>query len=470
MLKDMNDTIAAVATPLGEGGIGIVRVSGSKALKIADKIFLSRNAGKPSKFASFSVHYGFIVDISRAGNNRSERKVIDEVLLTVMRAPRTYTKEDILEINCHSGIVALRKVLDVVLRNGARLAQPGEFTQRAFLNGRIDLVQAEGVLNVISAKTDIAFNSALSQLRGGLSQRINEIRVKLIEIIAPLEAAIDFPEEPQPKANKIRLIARLEAVRENVCRLIANADKGIMLQNGISVVLAGAANVGKSSIMNALLDYERVIVTHISGTTRDVVEEVINIDGVPVRIADTAGIEDSSCEITQQSIRRSLLFLERSDLVLFVLDASRKLSEADMRVAERIKDKKVVVVINKTDLAQRLDITRVKKTLPKSPVIRVSALEKKGLPGLEKQIIRMFFRGEISAGSEMFVTTARQKEALENCYQALLSAVEAARGNHYDECLLFELRQAVHAVNDVIGANINENVLDAIFSRFCIGK
>ncbi|MFH1460649.1 MAG: tRNA uridine-5-carboxymethylaminomethyl(34) synthesis GTPase MnmE [Candidatus Omnitrophota bacterium] len=306
------DTIAAVATAWGEGGIGIIRLSGPKAISIVDKIFIAKNKKKLNIAPSFTLHYGFIQDKQKSAvkKNKYNKKteIIDEVIVSLMRSPYTYTREDVLEINSHGGIVAVKKILNLVLKQGARLANPGEFTQRAFLNGRIDLIQAEAVLNIVNAKTEAALAPAMAQLQGVLSAKINILKNSLIEIIAPLEAEIDFPDESVDRVFRRRLAKKLKLTLSQIKIILNDADKGIMLQNGISMVLAGAANVGKSSLMNAFVDYERVIVTHISGTTRDVVEELINIKGVPVKIADTAGIMNSSCVITKESVSRSLIF------------------------------------------------------------------------------------------------------------------------------------------------------------------
>ncbi|MCG2711121.1 MAG: tRNA uridine-5-carboxymethylaminomethyl(34) synthesis GTPase MnmE [Candidatus Omnitrophica bacterium] len=470
MQINLKDTIAAISTPLGIGGIGIIRLSGKNALKIGDKVFRSKNGRKISKAAGFTVHYGHIVERSTIKLKNAKTKVIDEALVTVMRAPRTYTKEDVLEINCHGGIVPSKKILELVINNGARLAAPGEFTQRAFLNGRIDLLQAEATLNIINAKTEAAFSPAVYQLEGRLSSIINKMREDLIEFIAPLEAAIDFPDESISSAPGLKLGAVLRKIAGDLKRFIDSADKGIMLQNGISIVLAGAANVGKSSIMNALVEYERVIVTNISGTTRDVVQELININGMPVRIADTAGIMDSSCVITQESVTRSLAFFEKADLVLFVLDAARKINKMDMDVARKLKNKKVVIVINKSDLKNRIDIPGIAKMFPRAPRVKISALKKQGLPSLEKKITEQFFKGAIIPEDELMVSNLRQKKCLEECYGFINNAISIISDKGFEECLIFEIRQALNSLKVLIGENINEDILDNIFNRFCIGK
>jgi tRNA modification GTPase len=469
---DNSDTIVAISTPLGQGGIGIVRLSGNKAFKIGDRIFRGRNAGKKvSQLPGFSAHYGHIFSNPGLKSKKQTRQeIIDEVIITVMRAPLTYTKEDVLEINCHGSIVALRKILELCIAHGARLAQPGEFTQRAFQNGRIDLIQAEAVLNVINAKTDLALEPAIYQLQGKLSGLIKNLMTELVEIVAPIEASIDFPDDSIKRMSKQNMLKSLNAVSMQIKRLIDGADKGIMLANGLNIALAGAANVGKSSIMNALLEYERVIVTNISGTTRDVVEEVLNIQGVAVKLSDTAGIMDSACVITQESMNRSLACLEKSDLVLFVLDGSRKIQKTDLAVAKKLQGKKIIIVVNKNDLAEKIDISLVKKIMPKSLIVKISALKKQGLKSLENGIINMFFKGEISGNDEFVISNLRQKEALEHCYKNVQSALGVVTEKGYEECFVFEIRQALDFLGQVAGDNITEDILNKIFSRFCIGK
>lgn len=467
---NLDDTIAAISTAPGIGGIGIVRISGKKALAIGDKIFQGKNGERPSKFATLNMHYGHIVDRTVRIKNNIKAAAIDEVMLTVMRAPKTYTKEDILEINCHGGIVPLRKILELVLSHGARLAKPGEFTQRAFLNGRIDLVQAEAVLNIVNAKTETALYPAVNQLKGRLSDCINELKEKLINAIAPFEAEIDFPQESVDATCRKKLKVILKAIASNMKKLIDGADKGIMLQQGISVVLAGAANVGKSSIMNALVEYERVIVTHVSGTTRDVVEELVNINGVPVRIADTAGIMDSACLITKESIARSLLFLEKADLVLLVLDASRKISKTDIEVVKRVKNKKVIILVNKIDLKRKINTAEIFKLLPQSPRVEISALKKQGMAELGKKITATFFKGQMAQKDELLVSNLRQKQVLEKCHSFIADAIKIIAEKGYDECIVFEVKQALEALGEVVGENISEDIINNIFSRFCIGK
>jgi len=465
------DTIAAISTPFGESGIGIVRLSGSNALRIGDKIFVGKNGLRLPQFPTYTLHHGFVVDkryINLKG--KCNKKIVDEVLVSVMRSPHTYTREDIVEINCHGGIIPLKKTLELVLDLGARLAVPGEFTQRAFCNGRIDLAQAEAVLNVVNAKTEAALGAAINQLQGMLSKQINELKTMLIEIMAPLEAAIDFPDEEIDTPSIKKSIKALQTLAQCIKDLIDTADRGIMIQNGISVVLAGCTNVGKSSLMNRFLDYDRVIVTPISGTTRDVVEEVINIDGLPVRIADTAGIIDSKCLIAKKSVDRSLAFLNKSDLVVLILDASRKINRFDVDLAKKLKNKNVLIVVNKSDLPQKIKLDSINKILSKAPSVKISALTGKGVNQLKKRIVKMFFKAEIPKNDELLISNIRHKQALQSCYQSIINAIGVATSGGFDECFIFELRQALCELDNIVGQNLDEDILDNIFSRFCIGK
>ena len=343
---NLNDTIAAISTPIGEGGIGIVRLSGQEALTIADKIFTSKDKIKPSVFLTFSTHYGWV---------KSDSKIIDEAILTVMRSPRSYTKEDIVEINCHGGIVALRAVLDLVLACGARLALPGEFTKRAFLNGRIDLAQAEAVIDIIRAKTDSALKVSVEQLKGCLSKEINKIRSTLISLLAVLEANIDFPEEEISPANLEQTKIKLTQVDGALKGILESSRQGRVLREGIHVVICGRPNVGKSSLLNALLKQERSIVTPVAGTTRDTIEEVIDIKGIPVRIVDTAGILEPRDLVEKKAVLRSKKQIDLADLVLLMFDASRKLGKDDQRLINRLKKKHVIAIINKIDLKEKIE-------------------------------------------------------------------------------------------------------------------
>ncbi|MFH2146126.1 MAG: tRNA uridine-5-carboxymethylaminomethyl(34) synthesis GTPase MnmE [Candidatus Omnitrophota bacterium] len=470
---DTDDTIAAISTPLGESGIGIVRLSGKDALRIADKIFLSKTKSSLTGAAAFTTHYGFVTEFVKTSSGHKyarKRKIVDEVIVNIMRAPRSYTREDIAEINCHGGIIPLKRTLDLLLKHGARLAQPGEFTQRAVLNGRIDLTQAEAIFNIINAKTLLAQDGAMNQLRGALSRRIKQIKDALVDIIAPLEASIDFPDDEINISQRKRRIRLLMRTAKEVKDLMDTADRGIMLQQGINVILAGSTNVGKSSLMNRLVEFERVIVTPIAGTTRDIVEEVININGLPAKIADTAGIIDTKCLITKQSVNRSLEFLKQADLALFILDGSRKLNRFDLALADKLKDKKVIVVVNKIDLPQKINVSILKKILPAAAKVEISALKGTGVGKLKDKIVKMFFHGDILKNDEILIASLRHKQALNSCQGALSRAISLEKEKGFSECVIFELRCATQCLADMVGEDLSEDILTNIFSRFCIGK
>ncbi len=471
----MNDTIVAVSTPIGEGGIGIVRLSGKDSLTILDKIFLSKDGKKPSRFKTYTVHYGHIIDNNKRREHRAEsvkQRVVDEVILTVMKAPRSYTKEDIVEINCHSGIAPLKKILDLCLFNGARLAEPGEFTKRAFLNGRIDILQAEAVLDIIKAKTELSLKSALNNLEGFFSKKINETRRSLIEIYARIEASIDFSEEDLKGLRKDDIFKRLNAVKNEIEKFISSSNQGRILRQGIKTVICGSPNVGKSSLMNAILKESRSIVTHIPGTTRDTIEEIINIKGIPVTLVDTAGITDTDHLIEKEGIRRSHIYLEKAGLVLLVLDQSRKLNQDDLDIIKRIKDneKEAIVVINKRDLKKALDIKRIKRFFPKSPFAYISALNLKGVDNLENEIKDMVWKGKAPGASFIGVSNERQLDILRRSVSDINEAISAHKSRLSMDCISVYVRSSIESLGEITGNTITDEVLDKIFSEFCIGK
>jgi tRNA modification GTPase len=460
----LDDTIVAISTPIGEGGIGIVRLSGSESLKLADKIFLSKGNKKPSKFKTYTVHYGHIVD--------KTPDVVDEVILTVMRAPGSYTKEDIVEINCHSGIVPLKKILDLCLINGARLAEPGEFTKRAFLNGRIDMLQAEAVLDIIKAKTDLSLRSALNNLEGFFSKKINEIRKKLMEIYAHMEASIDFSEEDLSGFKKEGIFKRLNMVKNEIEKIVSNSDQGRILRQGIKTVICGSPNVGKSSLMNAILKESRSIVTHIPGTTRDTIEEIVNIRGIPVTLVDTAGITDTDHLVEKEGIRRSRVYLESADLILLVLDWSRRLNKDDLDIIEKIKGngKEAIIVINKTDLEKKLDIKKVRRFFPKSYFAHVSALNMKGVDNLEDEIKDMVWKGKAPGAGFTGISNERQLDILRRSVSDIKEAMTARKSRLSMDCISVYVRSSIESLGEITGQTITEEALDKIFSEFCIGK
>jgi tRNA modification GTPase len=480
-----DDTIAAIATPLGEGGLAVVRISGPQALAIADKSFLpvGKQSTKPSAATSHTILYGKVV---RRG------ETVDEVLLAVLRAPRTYTCEDTVEITCHGGILPAKLVFDTLLENGARPADPGEFTRRAFLNGRMDLAQAEAVVDVIQARTELALAAAHEQLAGKLSQRINELRDELVKTLAHVEAHIDFPDEDIAPDTKDLLLGRLEAGVKFMDELLRTANEGQILRRGIRAAIVGRPNVGKSSLLNQLLGHERAIVSPIPGTTRDTIEETANIRGLPVVFVDTAGLREARDEIEQEGIRRSHKTLARADLILHVLDASEPLTEADGKFLSEFAGKKRIVVRNKTDLPQRLDLkTFFDKPLAPSlspqggervsgrtgegnhslpSIVDVCCVSGQGIEALKDAIKEMIWSGEIKAEMLQVMVNSRHQDALNRARAAVRRTIDALRGEVTLELAALDLRIAVNAVGEIVGKTATEDLLDSIFSQFCIGK
>jgi tRNA modification GTPase len=486
MHSEINDTIVAISTPIGEGGIGIVRLSGKDALKIVDKIFVSKDNKRPSEFRTYTTHYGWIViprpnlgtetesqpeSESQKSKVKSQKsKIIDEVILTVMRAPKSYTKEDIVEINCHSGIVPLRKILDLTLKLGARLAQPGEFTKRAYLNGRIDLAQAEAVLDIVRSKTEASLRVALNQLEGNLSSQIKNLRDEVLELLACVEAKIDFPEEDIQAFPTNELLKKIKKIKDKLGNLLATADNGLVLKEGITTVICGRPNVGKSSLLNALLKQNRAIVTPIPGTTRDTIEEILNIEGIPLCIADTAGIVETKDLILKEGVNRSRLYLRRADLVLLVLDGNQRISKEDRILIEELKDRPTIAVVNKSDLPQRIALARVKEVFSDGNMVCVSALKGTNLPSLEKAIIKMVWRGKVLTSQESLITNVRHKNLLEKAVQSLENAQESLKKSLSEEFIAIDLRETMETIGQITGQTVTEDLLDRIFSEFCIGK
>lgn len=466
----IDDTIAAISTPIGAGGIGIVRLSGKDSLSIADRIFVSKDGKRPLESKTFTLHYGFIVDPDKI---EDRKKIIDEVLLTVMKAPKTYTKEDIVEINCHSGIVPLRKILELVLRVGARLAEPGEFTKRAFLNGRIDLAQAEAVFDIVNSKTELALDTAISQLSGKLSQTIKQIEDSVLDIKADLEASIDFSEESLFEYRKEDFLKRLSLVKNEVARLIDASNSGRIIREGLRCVICGRPNVGKSSLMNALLGYDRVIVTHIPGTTRDLIEEYINIDGIPIRLIDTAGIGSTNDCVEVEGIRRTKDSLKTADLVLLVLDVEVGLIQQDLELIEFIKDKEVIVVLNKIDLGCKIDISKKdlqQYFLKDVPFVKISALKKLNLKDLIDVLKQKIWSGQVICSDSSLLVNARHKELLSSVIRGLDEARNYALAGFGEEILADCLQGILQRLGEITGRYITEEVLVRIFERFCVGK
>jgi len=458
------DTIAAISTPLGESGIGIVRLSGPGAIAIADRVFLPKKGKSITGFKTYTTHYGWIVEDKRS------KAIVDEVLLTIMRSPRSYTKEDIVEINCHGGIVALRKVLELVLENGCRLSEPGEFTKRAFLNGRIDLAQAEAILDIIKAKTDYALKVGAEQLRGGLSLGINKIRTRLLEALSILEADIDFPDDELgiPQIKKIK--DSLNDINKRLEELLRGAKTARLLREGVSAVICGRTNVGKSSLLNALLKKERSIVTPIAGTTRDTVEEVMDIKGIPVKIVDTAGIIRPRDLIENKAVRRSKRYIALADLVILLFDGNRKLSAEDLRLIKKLKNKVVLAVINKIDLKQRIQRSVIKNSF--QGVIDISAKKNKNINLLEDCIANLAQEGKISIHESASISNLRHIEKIKKAQKLIAEAVNSVDNNKllHSEYVCQDIKDALLALDDILGRRFSEDLLDRIFRNFCIGK
>lgn len=454
------DTIAAISTPIGEGGIGIVRISGSRAIEIASEIFQSPKGTDIKKVKSHTIHYGFIV-------NPETGEKIDEVLLSVMRAPRTYTKEDVVEINCHGGFVVMKRILELTLKRGARLAEPGEFTKRAFLNGRIDLSQAESVIDIIRAKTEQAQRVALEHLSGKFSQKINELRDRLTRVCAHIEAYIDFPDEDIDGFTQEEIENQLMSLIGDIEELLSRYEEGKIYREGVKAAIVGKPNVGKSSLLNALLMKDRAIVTEIPGTTRDIIEEYINIKGVPLKILDTAGIRESDDLIEAEGIKRTLKAVDEADLVLLVLDMSRELDEIDNSIVERLANKKVIVVLNKRDI--KISSFSLPDSLKEHKKVEISALKGEGINEL-KDIVFSTLVGNRHSYNGVLVTKLRHKIALEDTVCALRNAYKCFKAGEPLEISAMYLREGLNTLGQIVGAVTTDEILDVIFSEFCIGK
>lgn len=467
-MYSLDDTIAAISTPIGEGGIGIVRMSGPEALAILQKIFVK---GKPANIQpptsnlqlSNYLYYGHILDPETA-------EVIDEVLVSHMKAPRTYTRQDVAEINCHGGVVPLRRILELCLRQGARLASPGEFTLRAFVNGRIDLAQAEAVLDIVRAKTEAGLRVAVGQLEGRLSDQVRAVRAQLIDVLAYLEATIDFEEDEIPERD---ITPSLGSARQQLERLLAHADRGMIYRQGIRTAIVGKPNVGKSSLLNALLRTSRAIVTPIPGTTRDTLEETLNLRGIPLVLVDTAGIVAETKDVIEQlGIERSRKALAQADLALLVVDGSEPLTEADRQIAGLAAGKTTILVVNKIDLPQAVDGSDIlpEVTRAETLAVEISALTGEGLEELEVAIVEVVFSGQVLASDEPLVSSPRHKDVLKRTLDHLVSAQGAHMRGMPADFVAIDLTSAANALGEITGETITEDLLETIFSEFCVGK
>lgn len=456
------DTIAAVATAMSPSGIGIIRLSGAEAFEIADKVYRAgKKKGKLlSDQESHTIHYGYIFD---------GEEMIDEVLVMLMRGPRSYTGEDTVEIDCHGGVYAVKRVLETVIRNGARPAEPGEFTKRAFLNGRIGLSQAEAVMDVISAKSEYALKSSLSQLKGSVQEKIREIREKIIYHIAYIESALDDPEHISLDGYPEELNEVVTELKKKVERLLATADEGKMIQEGIKTVIVGKPNAGKSSLLNLLVGEEKAIVTNIAGTTRDVLEETVILQGIALRILDTAGIRDARDTVEKIGVDRAKAHMKDADLILYVVDSSQPLDDNDREIIELIRDKKAIVLLNKSDLEPAVRAEEL-ETLTGKCVISISAKEETGIERLEQRMKEMFFHGELAFNDEVYITNMRHKQALQEAQQSLSMVSQSIKDGMPEDFFSIDLMNAYEALGSITGESVGEDLVNEIFSKFCTGK
>lgn len=457
----MADTIAAVATAMTASGIGIIRISGPKSREIAGKIYRSKGGKKRiENVPSHTIQYGFICD---------EDEIIDEVLVMVMDAPRSYTGENTVEIDCHGGVLAMKRVLETVVKYGARPAEPGEFTKRAFLNGRIDLSQAEAVIDVINAKNEYALKSSISQLRGNIQRVIKEIRQGIIYQIAYIESALDDPEHISIDGYGDTLKGEISLLKEKLNRLLDTVREGKLMKEGIKTVIVGKPNAGKSSLLNLLVGEERAIVTDIAGTTRDILEETIVLHGISLRMIDTAGIRDTDDVVEKIGVKKAVENAKDADLILYVVDSSVPLDENDKEIIELLKDKKAIVILNKMDLQQQVTEEDLKEKT-NHPVVAVSAKEEEGIEFLEAKIKEMFFEGNLSFNDEIYITNMRHKAALEDAKRSLELVENSIEMQMPEDFFSIDLMNAYEALGSIIGESVGEDLVNEIFSKFCTGK
>ncbi|PXV85334.1 tRNA modification GTPase [Lachnotalea glycerini] len=455
------DTIAAIATAMSNSGIGIVRISGEDAISIVDKVYKSKKENKKLAYVdSHTIHYGYIYD---------HNELIDEVMVLIMKGPNSYTKEDSVEIDCHGGILVVQRVLEIVIKNGARCAEPGEFTKRAFLNGRIDLSQAEAVIDIINSKNNFALKNSLSQLKGVIHDKIKDIREKLIYHIAFIEAALDDPEHISLEGYNEQLIKTVNEIISNLEIILVKADDGKILKEGIKTVIIGKPNVGKSSLLNYLVGEEKAIVTNIAGTTRDIIEENINLNGLSLNIIDTAGIRKTEDIVEKIGVEKAIQNASDADLIIYIVDSSTKLDENDEQILELLKDKKAIILLNKTDL----NIVTSEEIIRKKTdciVIPVSIKEKNGVELLQASIKKMFMKGNIEYNDEIYITNIRQKSLISEAFESLKLVKNSINENMPEDFYSIDLMDAYDKLGQVIGESMEDDLVNQIFSKFCMGK
>ena len=461
-----NHTIAAISTAMAESGIGIVRMSGEEAFAIADKIYKNRKGKRLSDQKTHTIHYGFIEE---------EGKVIDEVLVMLMRGPHTFTGEDTVEIDCHGGVYVVKKILEACIRNGARPAQPGEFTKRAFLNGKMDLSQAEAVIDVIQSQNDYALKSSLKQLRGSVKEKISDLRNKIIYHTAFIESALDDPEHISIDGYGNVLKKETKEIIEEIETLLKTADDGRIIREGINTVILGKPNAGKSSLLNVLLGEERAIVTEIAGTTRDILQETINLQGISLNIIDTAGIRNTDDKVEKIGVDKAKDYAKEADLIIYVVDSSNDLDENDYEIMKFIQGKKSILLLNKSDLERKVTKEEIKKickeyNIENIPVIEISAKEEKGIDRLEEIVKEMFYHGEISFNNEIYITNIRHKTALERAKDSLMKVIESIENDMPEDFYSIDLMDAYETLGSITGEMVGEDLVNEIFSKFCMGK
>lgn len=458
------DTIAAISTPMGEGAIAIVRLSGDDAFQIADKLFKGIGNKKIVDVSSHTIHYGHMID-------PKTNLVAEEVMVSVMKGPKTFTKEDVVEINCHGGLVSVNRVLQLVLNEGARLAEPGEFTKRAFLNGRIDLSQAEAVIDLIRAKTDRAMNVALGQMDGRLSRLIRKLRQEILETLAHVEVNIDYPEyDDVEEMTHNMLLEKSRYVHKEIARLLETSQQGKILREGLSTVIVGRPNVGKSSLLNSLVQENKAIVTDIPGTTRDVIEEYVNVRGVPLRLLDTAGIRETEDIVERIGVERSRQVLKEADLILLVLNYSDDLTEEDHNLFKAVAGMDVIVIVNKTDLPQKMNMDELNELAKDYKVVTTSLKEDKGIDELEEAISSLFFSGALEAGDMTYVSNSRHIALLNQANRSIEEAIQGVESGVPVDIVQIDLTRSWELLGEIIGDSVHESLIDQLFSQFCLGK
>lgn len=466
------DTIAAIATGMTESGIGIIRISGTDAIIIGSRLFCTVSGKRIlEKVESHTFHYGYIVDVIRDESRDWKDYIIDEVMIVVMKAPRSYTGEDTVEIQCHGGVLVMQKILSAALDAGARLAEPGEFSKRAFMNGKMDLSRAEAVMDVIHAQNEYALRSSMNQLSGRLSEKIKVLRGQIIYEIAFIESALDDPEHVSLDGYCERLSNKLDQISEELEKMIETAGNGRLIKEGIRTVIVGKPNAGKSSLLNTLVGEDRAIVTDVAGTTRDILQETIKLHGISLNITDTAGIRNTEDTVEKIGVEKALQYVDNSDLVLYVVDISVELDENDRKIISRLQNKKVIVLLNKSDLSMVVDEIKLRKMIPENAaVVRTSLVDNMGIEELEKTVRNMFFQGQFQDGSEVVITNMRHKEALQEALDSIVLVKKSVEDEMPEDFYSIDLMNAYSSLGRIIGEEVNDDLVEEIFSKFCLGK